>query len=193
MSIPEKVEPYAPVIVKLLGGELTENDRLWNDLLHYRVPIAEYLARIGLEVVIDQKEGFAFLRQVELDEEGRTIGLIKRTPLSYEVTLICVVLREMLEDFDMNPSDSPYCHVTHKQIREQIELFFKDKSNQVKLLRQLDRYIKQIVELGFLRIVQEGTLLDERIYEIRRIIKAKITNDVLEDIRYAMEQHVSSH
>lgn len=191
MSIPEKVEPYAPVIVKLLSGELTEDDRLWNDMLHYRVPVAEYLARIGLEVVIDQKEGFAFLRQVELDEEGRTIGLIKRTPLSYEVTLICVVLREILEDFDMNPSTSPYCHVTHKQIREHIELFFKEKSNQVKLLRQLDRYIKQIVELGFLRVIQEGELIDERIYEIRRIIKAKITNDVLEDIRYAMEQDAS--
>ncbi|PIQ27169.1 hypothetical protein COW36_16585 [bacterium (Candidatus Blackallbacteria) CG17_big_fil_post_rev_8_21_14_2_50_48_46] len=191
MSTPEKVEPYAPVIVKLLGGELTEDDRLWNDLLHFRAPVSEYLARIGLEVVIDPKEGFAFLRQVELDEEGRTIGLIKRNPLSYEVTLICVVLREMLEDFDMNPSSSPYCHITHKQIREQIELFFKEKSNQVKLLRQLDRYIKQIVELGFLRVIQEGELLDERIYEIRRIIKAKITNDVLEDIRYAMEQDAS--
>jgi hypothetical protein len=191
MSTPEKVEPYAAIIVKLLGGEITEDDRLWNELLHYRVPVGEYLARIGIEVVIDQKEGFAFLRQVELDEDGRTIGLIKRNPLSYEVTLICVVLREMLEDFDMSPATSPYCHVTHKQIREQIELFFKEKSNQVKLLRQLDRYIKQIVELGFLRVIQEGELLDERIYEIRRIIKAKITNDVLEDIRYAMEQDAS--
>ena len=191
MSTPEKVEPYAPVIVKLLGGELTEDDRLWNDLLHYRVPVAEYLARIGIEVVIDPKEGFAFLRQVELDDEGRTIGLIRRNPLSYEVTLICVVLRELLEDFDMNPSSSPYCHVTHKQIREQIELFFKEKSNQVKLLRQLDRYIRQILELGFLRLIQDSEQIEERIYEIRRIIKARITNDVLEDIRFAMERHAA--
>lgn len=60
MSTPEKVEPYATIIVKLLGGEITEDDRLWNELLHYRVPVGEYLARIGIEVVIDQKEGLLF-------------------------------------------------------------------------------------------------------------------------------------
>ena len=78
------LDPYAPVVVRLLGGELYETDKLWADLIEYRIPIGQYFARIGLEVIIDQRDGFAFLRQSELDESGRTIGLIKRTPLSYD-------------------------------------------------------------------------------------------------------------
>ena len=185
---PPKVEPYAQVIVRLLGGELYETDKIWSELLEYRVAVAQYFARIGLEVIIDQRDGFAFLRQLELDESGRTIGLIKRTPLSYEVTLLLVLLRELLEAYELTDTTNPACFVSHRKIRDELELYFRETSNKVKLLRQLDRYIKQIIELGFLKLVQDSPHADERQYEIRRIIKAKITGDVLEEIRRAMER-----
>ena len=183
-----KVDPYAAVVVRLLGGEIYENDKLWSDLLEYRIPIAQYFARIGLEVIVDQRDGFAFLRQLELDESGRTIGLIKRTPLSYEVTLLLVLLRELLENYELQDTISPACFISHRKIRDELELYFRESANKIKLLKQLDRYIKQIVELGFLRLVQDSPNADERQYEIRRIIKAKITPDVLEEIRRAMER-----
>lgn len=182
------LDPYAPVVVRLLGGELYETDKLWADLIEYRIPIGQYFARIGLEVIIDQRDGFAFLRQSELDESGRTIGLIKRTPLSYEVTLLLVLLRELLENYELQDTTSPACFISHRKIRDELELYFRESANKMKLLRQLDRYIKQIVELGFLRVVQDAPNPDERQYEIRRIIKAKITPDVLEEIRRAMER-----
>ncbi len=189
--IETKVDPYAQVIVRLLGGELYETDKIWSELLEYRHPIAQYFARIGLELIVDQRDGFAFLRQSELDESGRTIGLIKRTPLSYEVTLLLVLLRELLETYELNDTTSPACFVSHRKIRDELELYFRDSSNKVKLLRQLDRYIKQIVELGFLRLVQDSPTADERQYEIRRIIKAKITPDILEEIRRVMEREAA--
>lgn len=184
----QALDPYAPVVVRLLGGELYETDRLWAELIEYRIPISQFFARIGLEVIIDQRDGFAFLRQLELDESGRTIGLIKRTPLSYEVTLLLVLLRELLENYELQDTTSPACFISHRKIRDELELYFRDSANKMKLLRQLDRYIKQIVELGFLRLVQDAQNADERQYEIRRIIKAKITPDVLEEIRRAMER-----
>lgn len=192
MSPTVQIDPYAPVIVKLLGGELTESDKLWSELLEYRIPVSEYFARIGIEVIIDQRDGFAFLRQLELDDSGRTIGLVKRTALSYEVTLLLVLLREMLEDYETQDTTSPACFVAHRKIRDELELYFKDTPNKVKLLRQLDRYIRQLVELGFLRLVQDHAEADERQYEIRRIIKAKITSDVLEDIRRNLERDASA-
>jgi hypothetical protein len=46
------------------------------------------------------------------------------------------------------------------------------------LLKELDRYIDDIIKLGFLKIVHKADALrDETRYEVRRIIKAKITND----------------
>jgi len=183
-----RLEPYAPVIVKLLNGEIYENDKSWADLIEYRIPVNEYFARIGLEVIIDQRDGFAFLRQQELDDQGRTIGLIKRTALSYEVTLLLVLLREMLEAYELQDTTSPACFVSHQQIWDELELYFRDTPNKVKLLKQLDRYIKQIIELGFLKLTQDSPQASERQYEIRRILKAKMTSDVLEDIRRTMER-----
>ena len=76
------VEDYAPVIVRLLNSEIYETEKIWENLLANRLPIMDYFARIGLEVIIDQREGFAFIKQQELDDTGRTIGLVKRTSLS---------------------------------------------------------------------------------------------------------------
>lgn len=187
---PTQLEPYAPVLVRLLNGEIYETDKIWQDLLEYRVAISQYFARIGVDVIIDQRDGFAFLRQQELDDHGRTIGLIKRTPLSYESTLLLVLLRELLETHELQATTSPVCFVTHRKIRDELELYFRDSANKIKLLKQLDRYIKQIVELGFLKLVQDSPSPDERLYEIRRILKARITADVLEEIRRAMEREI---
>lgn len=188
---PHATDPYASVIVKLLSGEIYEQDRSWADLVEYRIPVSDYFSRIGIEVIIDQREGFAFLRQQPLDDTGRTIGLIKRTPLSYEVTLLLVLLRELLEDYETQDTTSPACFVTHTKIQEELELFFKDQSNKVKLLRQLDRYIRQVIELGFLKLIEPPTGVADtanKQYEIRRILKAKVTPDVLEDVRRRMEK-----
>lgn len=185
--IETKLAPYSSVIVKLLNGEIYESDRHWQDLMEYRVPINEYLQRIGLEVIVDQRDGFAFIRQQELDDEGKTVGLVKRTALSYEVTLLLVLLREMIENHELKEAAAPACFVSHSQIRDELELYFKDTPNKVKLLRQLDRYIKQILDLGFLKIVHDSPVPNDRQYELKRIIKAKITADVLEDIRRKME------
>lgn len=188
------IEPYAPVIVRLLqGGIYDDNEKVWNELLLHEIQVREYFSHIGIEAIIDKRDGYAFLRQVELDEEGKTIGLIRRMPLSYEVTLICVLLREWLDEFEVSDTDTRNLYVTHKALRERVELFFKEKSNQMKLFRELDRYIDEIVRLGFLKVVRKAeTSRDETQYEVRRIIKAKITNDKLEEFRNKLKNELQS-
>lgn len=188
----QNVEPYASVIVRLLSSEIYESEKIWESLLEHRLPIMDYFARIGLEVIIDQREGFAFLKQLELDDTGRTIGLVKRTSLSYEVTLLLVLLREILEDYELQDTTSPACFVSHQKIRDELELFFQESANKVKLLKQLDRYIRQVMDMGFLKLIQDVPQPEERLYEVRRILKAKIGGDVLEDIRRTLEHHVES-
>jgi len=185
-------EPYANVIVKLFNGVIyDENEKLWNDLLQYQVPISQFFEQIAIDLIVDKKDGYAYLKQIEIDEEGSTIGLVRRISLKYETSLICVFLREMLDDFEINNVDQRNLYLTHKQLKENIELFFKEKSNKVKLLSKFDNYIDQIVELGFLKkIGNPENSKDEMRYEVRRIIKAKITNDVLADFKKKLEQNV---
>ncbi len=186
----QSVEPYATVIVRLLSSEIYENEKIWESLLEHRIPVMDYFARIGLEVIIDQREGFAFLKQIELDDTGRTVGLVKRTSLSYEVTLLLVLLREVLEDYELQDTTSPACFVSHQKIRDELGLFFRESANKVKLLKQLDRYIRQVMDLGFLKLINDVPQPEDRLYEIRRILKAKVGGDVLEDIRRTLERHV---
>jgi hypothetical protein len=185
-------ELYAYVIVKLLNGVVyDENEKLWNDLLQYQIQITQYFERIAIDLIVDKKDGYAYLKQIEIDEEGNTIGLVSRIPLTYEVSLICVFLREMLDDFEINNIDQRNLYITHKQLKDHIELFFKEKTNKVKLLSKFDSHIKAIVGLGFLKeIGNKDNSKDEVQYEVRRIIKAKITNDILEEFKKKQEQNV---
>jgi hypothetical protein len=179
----DKIVPYATAIVKLLQGPVyDDNERVWNELLFHQIPITEYFEKIGLDVIIDKKDGFGYLKQIELDDEGKTIGLVRRIPLTYEVTLVLVILREFLDEFEVNDTESRNPYITHEQLRARIELFFKDKANKVKLLKELDNYINDVERLGFLKTIKKSdSSKDENQYEIRRIIKAKITNDKLEE------------
>lgn len=182
-------ETYAYVIVKLLNGTVYNDDKIWNDLLQYQIPVTQFFEKIAIDLIVEKKDGYAYLKQIEIDEEKNTIGLVRRMPLKYETSLICIFLREMLDDFEINNVDQHNLYITHKQLKEQIELFFKEKANKVKMLSKFDTYIESIVDIGFLKVLPGNyNSKDETRYEVRRIIKAKITNDVLEYFKKKLEQ-----
>ena len=177
-----KVVEYAHIIIKLLQDVIYDDDKsTWSDLLTYQVPIRDYFAKIGVQVYLDEREGFAFLRQIE-DDDQKLPRLVRRMPLSYEVTLLCAILREVLEEFDVGDMESRKCFITAQELRERIEMFFPEPSNRVKLLEKFDRAIQTAVKLGFLKEI-ENSDSDEIRYEVRRILKAKITNTKLQEIQ----------
>lgn len=182
--------PYASVIVKLLQGAVYYEDKLWGELILHQTPIDRFFRLIGVELIVEEKDGYAFLRQKE-DEEGKTIGLIRRMPLTYEQTLLCVLLREWLDEFEITDTETRNLYVTHKQFRERIEMFFKEKSNQAKLLRNLDTLIKDMLGLDFLKKIEDAPYPEERKYEVRRIIKSKITADKLFEFKQKLIDYES--
>jgi hypothetical protein len=183
--------PFADVVIKLLQGPLYDESKVvWNDMLMYQKQITVYLEQIGLELIVEKNDGYAFLRQIELDESGRTVGLIRRQALTYEQTLLCVLLREWLDEFETDITDNPTLYITHKEFRDRIEVFFKEQSNKVKLLRELDRYIKDMVKMGFLKPVASDDEENEiQQYEVRRIIKSRITSDKLEEFKNKLQKY----
>ena len=52
--------PYAPVIVKLLQGAVYSEDKLWNELISNQYPIGRYFRQIGIELIVEEKEGMHF-------------------------------------------------------------------------------------------------------------------------------------
>ncbi len=192
MEVPshQNITPWAFVLAALRTQTLTDEDRLWDDLLRYQIELMQHLTQEGLELLIDRQEGFACLRQLALDETGKTVGLMRRIPLSYDLSIVCILLRQWLEEFDISASESRHLYLTQAQIRERIELFFPEKHNQLKLLRELNSSIEKVAKLGFLKPIK--TDREEVTYQVMRVLKAWITPDHLEHFHLQQEAYAQS-
>lgn len=178
----EYIKPYSNAIVKLLRGVIENNDTVWQDILMYQSEIQDYLSVIGLELIIEKEDGYAFVRQKN-NEADALMSLVSRRRLTFEVSVVLIVIRQILEEFDSNPleSQSNDKYISAADIKEEVELFLPEKYNRVKFMKELDKYIERVVELGFLIKTKSGEM--ESRYRIHRIIKKKITLDDLVDFK----------
>lgn len=183
------IKPYSKAIVKLLKGIVEYNDPAWNDILQYQADIQAYLGVIGLELIVKKDEGFAFVKQAVLDD-GKTINLATRRQLGFEISVILIVLRNMLYEFEMNPTDSQADekYVTTTQIKEEVEMFLPVGFNQVKFKQDLDSNISKVIDMGFLAEVKKLET-DETLYRIHRIIKEKVTLDDLAEFKQKLKEY----
>lgn len=158
--------------------------------------IASFFDQIGISVFIEPAEGYAFLEQKE-DEEGapESVRLIRRYPLSFEMSLLCVLLREALEQFDISQNDSSILVLPESEIRSMLSVYFKEKTDQTKLYNELTKYLNQAVDLGFLKELHQdqngriGDDLIDRKFEVRRILRAKITTEFLSEFKKRLENY----
>ncbi|MGP1594364.1 MAG: DUF4194 domain-containing protein [Treponema sp.] len=189
---------WAAPCIKLLQGTLYEDDstgEVWRLLMQYQQEVAAFFDQIGVRVFIEPSEGYAFLEQDDTgDEESDSLRLIRRHPLTFEMSLLCVLLREALEQFDVSQSDSAILVLTESEIRAMLSIYFQEKTDQTKLYRDLTKYLTQAVELGFLKELRHNqpaglsdTDIDRR-FEVRRIVRAKITVDFLLEFKKRLEE-----
>ena len=183
------IKPYSKAIVRLLKGTVERNTPIWNDIIAYQNEIQDYISVMGLELIIKKDEGFAFVKQVEL-EDGSTLNLVSRRQIGFETSIVLVVLRQILEEFDSNPieTQSYEKYITNIQIQEEVELFLPEKYNKIKFIRELDGYIKKAEELCFLKEIKKTD--KETKYQIHRIIKEKITLDNLQEFKNKLQEYV---
>jgi hypothetical protein len=157
------------LLTLMKGVAYRESDpMLWQRLLDLQARVRDYVAVIGLELILDEAEGYAYLRQGESDDaQSELPRLISRRQLSYPVSLLLALLRKRLAEFDADSVDERLI-VDRAQILELVRLFLPDSSNEAKLFDRVEANIVKIVELGFLRRLRGN---EER-YEVRRILKA---------------------
>lgn len=186
--------PYAAAVIKLLQGPVYADDKnVWRELMQWSSPIQEYFGKIGMELVISEQDGFARVLQPEADEYDETPlpRLMKKQTLNYEATLLAVILREGLEEFDIK-SDGNKFYLTQKEIKELIEVFYKEQTNKSKLWKDLSKPITGLLNVGILKLNREDAAnKDNNKYEVKRIIKAFISNEKLEEIKNKLNNYVN--
>lgn len=158
------------VLVALMKGVMDhENDLArWQSLLDLQTRVRDHVAILGLELILDEAEGYAYLRQRPVQEgEEELPRLVPRRQLGYQVSLLLALLRKKLAEFDATSGESRLI-LSRDEIIETMRLFLPDTTNQARLMDRVDAHINRIMEMGFLRRLR-GT---DHQYEVRRILKA---------------------
>ena len=187
-------EPDLPLAVtQLMKGVVYRDthDKAWRDLLQLQAQVRDYVGVIGLTIVIDEAEGYAFLRSRPDDEQADSDRpplprLIARRSLSFHVSLLLALLRKKLAEFDANNSDTRLM-LARDQIVDMVRLFMPASSNEARLIDQIDSYIGKVVEFGFLRPVRN----QESLFEVRRILKAFVDGQWLADFDRRLAEYVA--
>ncbi len=178
-----KIAPYGSVIIKLLKGPLfhDRDKELWNTLHIHKSTIEEYMEKIGVRLFLEEGDGYAFLKQIESQEEESGIPRLTRAmPLSYDVSLLCVLLRERLYQIEMTESESSRIVITRDEIHELLSPYFKESLNEERHKKKLDQIVNSVKELGFLRELKSQ---EKESYKIERILKARVPADKLAEFK----------
>ena len=185
------------VVVPLLKGVLyrDEDATAWSALLALQARVRDYVAVLGLDLALDEAEGYAFLRSrasASSDDDGPKLPrLIARRPLGFQVSLLLALLRKKLAEFDASGSETRLI-LPLDAVVELIRVFLPAGSNESRLIDQVETHLNKIIELGFVRRLkpQGGFTKSEPMFEVRRILKAFVDAQWLAefDLRLAAYQ-----
>jgi hypothetical protein len=176
-------------VIALMKGTVYRDthERAWRHLLQLQPQVRDYVAVLGLQVVVDEAEGYAFCRQRPADEGTEDMPrLIPRRPLSFNVSLLLALLRKKLAEFDAQGGDARLM-LGRPQIAEMVRVFLPATSNEARLTEQIDANINKVVDLGFLRPAKNA----EQVYEVRRILKAFIDGQWLADFDARLTEYLT--
>jgi len=177
-------------VTQLMKGVVYRDthDSAWRSLLELQPQARDFVDVVGLQVIIDQAEGYAFLRQRPADPENSDSlpRLIPRRALSFHVSLLLALLRKKLAEFDAQGGDTRLM-LTREQIAEMVRVFLPATSNEARLTDQMDAHINKAVELGFLRPAKNS----EQAYEVRRILKGFVDGQWLADFDAKLAEYAA--
>ena len=152
-ALTDDVLDLSRVVVPLLRGVLyqADNAATWALLRRHHARVRDHMAVMGLELLVDEAEGYAHLRQMDYDDVDIP-RLVPRHRLSFNVSLLLALLRKRLAEFDASSSD-PRLILTRDQIAELLRVHLPESTNEVRLASEVDALLTKVVSLGFLRQV----------------------------------------
>lgn len=190
MRTPQE-QAVASAIIRLMRGVVYReaDEDGWTLLERHTAPVRDHFDAIGVQVVVDDIEGYAYLRNADEDDTEEPLPrLVRRRSLTYNVSLLLVLLRKRLVEFEASGSEGKLV-LTRDQVVDMLRLFLPDSSNEARVIDQVDTTIRKAAELGFLRQLpkQPGH------WEVRRILKAYVDAQTLGDFAGKLTEYAGAH
>lgn len=169
------------VLVSLLKGVVSrdEHEARWHALKRWEPRVRDYARVLGLELVVAEDDGYAFLRQREAetgDGDGAEAPprLVPRRPLSYPVSLLLALLRRRVAEHDAASGDARIV-MSVEETREMLRTYLPESSDEARIADRIDAHLNTVAKLGFIRFLRD----DENHFEIRRLINSFVTAEWL--------------
>ena len=164
---------FSLVLVSLMKGVLhaEAEPKNWQALLDLQARVRDHVAPLGLELVVDETEAYAYLRQRAVAEgEPELPRLVSRRPLGFQVSLLLVLLRKKLAESDVQ-GETTRIILSRDEIEDLVRVFLPESANEARWMDRVDTHLNKIVEMGFLRRLRGKDAKDGEL-EIQRILKA---------------------
>lgn len=189
IDAPNEPTVLSLVLVHLMKGPLYRDvhDKLWGHLLELQNQVGDYVSVLGLSVVVDEAEGYAYLRSQVIDQDATEFPrLVARRTLPFKVSVLLALLRKRMAEFDASNSDVRLV-LSRDQIIELLRLFMPDSTNEARLMDNIDTTVKRVCDLGFLHPLRG----EQDKYEVRRILKAYIDGQWLSEFDARLDEYLS--
>lgn len=185
-------DELSALAIALLKGVLYRegDERLWSALLQLQARVRDYVAVLKLELVLDEAEGYAFLRARSASEGDEAAAkmprLVPRRPLSFPVSLLLALLRKKLAEFDASGGGTRLV-LSRDELAELVRVFLPAGSNETRIIDQIETHANKIDEMGFLRKLKASS--GPPSYEVRRILKAFVDAQWLAEFDARLEAY----
>lgn len=180
MSNPtDRAANFGAAAVYLLRGILyRDRTREWEQLLRHRMGLGDYFSTLSLQLFVDEAEGYAYLRQTEEGEADDFPRLMSRRNLSYPQTILLVLLRKRLIEFEAGGEDSRLV-LSGQEMLDMMRVYWDElDTNERKREESVESAIKKLVLFNFLRPIKG----ERNRFEVRRILKAYLPVEEIKNI-----------
>ena len=151
-ATPAPAADLSTLLIGLLKGVLyrESDERQWAALLNLQARVRDYVAVLNLELVLDEAEGYAFLKSrpepADDDPAPRLPRLVARRPLSFPVSLLLALLRKKLAESNAGGGDTRLV-LGRDEIVELVRVFLPDGPNEARLIDQIETTINKVHSL----------------------------------------------
>ncbi len=189
MRTPEE-QASSTAIIKLMQGVIYRetNEDVWRTLERNGAPVLDHFARIGVRVIIDEVEGYAYLKTSAPEEgEDPLPRLVQRRELSYNASLLLLLLRKRLAEFEAGGEEGKLV-LERDATTERLRLFLPDSTDEVRIVKRVDASITQVVKLGFLEELRGA---HQPSWEVKRIIRAYVDAETMADFASTLADYAA--
>ncbi|MEM9835978.1 MAG: DUF4194 domain-containing protein [Bacteroidota bacterium] len=183
----ESSADFGAAAVYLLRGILYHDRQpAWEQLLRHRRGLEDYFSVLGLQLFVEEAEGYAYLRQRdEVPGDADFPRLMSRRNLSYPQTILLVLLRKRLLAFEAAGDDSRLV-LSGQDMIDMMRAYWNElDTNERKREEAVISAVKKLVLFNFLRPIKG----ERDRYEVRRILTAYLPVEELKNIEDTLRNY----